>query len=178
MRVLATKLHRPSIPAKRVERFRLIEHLNEGLVAGRRITLISAPAGFGKSTCAADWLSTLSMPAAWLSLDPADNVPERFFAYLVAALQQVNDRLGQDIHTALQLEQVPSAEVVSTTLINDILDYEQHFVLVLDDVQVLQDSCILETLTQLLANQPDNLHLVLLTREDPALPLLVRSDRF
>lgn len=117
MRVLATKLHRPSIPSKRILRSRLIARLNDGLVAGRQISLISAPAGFDKSTCAADWLSTLSMPMTWLSLDSADNDPERFFAYLVAALQQVDGKLGEDINTAVQLGQMPSAEVISTALI-------------------------------------------------------------
>jgi LuxR family maltose regulon positive regulatory protein len=171
MRVLATKLHRPSLPSKRVHRPRLIKRLNDGLAAGRQISLISAPAGFGKTTCATDWLSNLNLPVAWLSLDSADNDPARFIAHLVATLQQLDERLGQDLHSALQLGQLPPAEDISTTLINDILDLEKRYVLVLDDLQVLQDTSILETLTQFLANQPDNLHLVLLTREDPSLPL-------
>jgi LuxR family transcriptional regulator, maltose regulon positive regulatory protein len=171
MRLLTTKLHRPSIPFKRVLRSRLIQRLNAGLSSGRQITLISAPAGYGKSTCAADWLGSLSLPVAWLSLDPLDDDPARFFTYLVAALQHVHETLGQEIGASLQLGQVPSAEVISTTLLNGMLDFDQPFVLVLDDVQVLQDPCIHETLSQLLANQPDNLHLVMLTREDPSLPL-------
>jgi LuxR family maltose regulon positive regulatory protein len=85
--LLATKLHRPSIPAKRIQRPHLIKRLNEGLESGRSVTLISAPAGFGKSSCAAEWVSSLALPVVWLSLDRLDDDPARFFTYLIAALQ-------------------------------------------------------------------------------------------
>jgi LuxR family maltose regulon positive regulatory protein len=92
--LLATKLHRPSTPPKRVQRLHLIQRLDEGLESGRQITLVSAPAGFGKTTCISDWVDTLDCPVTWLSLDAADDDPGRFLAYLVAALQKVDASLG------------------------------------------------------------------------------------
>jgi LuxR family transcriptional regulator, maltose regulon positive regulatory protein len=169
--LLATKLHRPSLPLRRVQRPQLLQRLNEGLAAGRPITLVSAPAGFGKTTCVCDWVYSLELPAAWLSLDSADDDPERFFTYLIAALQRLDKDLGREIEGVLRAGQVPPAEVISTTLINDLLDMESRGVLVLDDFQVIQDPFILQVLGALVAHLPQGLHLVLLTREDPSLPL-------
>ena len=87
--LLQTKLYCPTIPTKRVKRPLLTQRLQSGLEAGRSITLVSAPAGFGKTTCISDWLQTLTLPVAWLSLDAADDEPGRFFSYLLAALQTV-----------------------------------------------------------------------------------------
>jgi LuxR family maltose regulon positive regulatory protein len=145
--------------------------LNEGLEFGRQITLVSAPAGFGKTTCISEWVNTLDCPVTWLSLDPADDDPGRFFAYLVAALQKVDDNLGREVEGVLRAGQLPPSEAISTTLSNDILELESRFLLVLDDFQVLQDRFILQVLQKLVANLPQPLHLVLLTREDPSLPL-------
>ncbi len=89
--LLATKFHFPTLPGRRVLRPRLVQRLNEGLEAGRRLTLISAPAGFGKSICAGEWAACLDrQPLAWLSLDAADNDPVRFFIYFIAALQKLD----------------------------------------------------------------------------------------
>ena len=96
--LLATKLHRPPIPPKRVQRPHLIQRLNEGLEFGRQITLVSAPAGFGKTTCISEWVNTLDLPVTWLSLDPADDDPGRFFAYFVAALQVEGRRLLRGVY--------------------------------------------------------------------------------
>lgn len=170
--LLATKLHRPSTPANWVQRPHLIHRLNEGLAINRQVTLVSAPAGFGKTTCISEWLNTLGrLPAAWLSLDPSDDDPRRFIAYLVAALQEVEGSLGQEIEGVIRSGQLPPSEIISATLINDILQFEGRFLLVLDDIHVIQDRFILQVLEQLLANFPDPLHLVLVTREDPPLPL-------
>jgi len=145
--------------------------LNEGLEFGRQITLVSAPAGFGKTTCISEWVNTLDCPVTWLSLDPADDDPGRFFAYLVAALQKVDDNLGREIEGVLRSGQLPPSEAISTSLSNDILQLEGRFLLVLDDFQVIQDRFILQVLQKLVSNLPQPLHLVLLTREDPPLPL-------
>jgi LuxR family maltose regulon positive regulatory protein len=174
--LLATKLHRPSIPAKRVQRPQLIQRLNQGIESGRQMTLVSAPAGFGKTTCISEWLNGLDWPVTWLSLDPSDDDPGRFFTYLVAALQKVDENIGRDIEGILRSGQLPPSDVISTTLINDILELEGQFLLVLDDFQVIQDRFILQVLEKLVANLlqsnlPQPLHLVLLTREDPPLPL-------
>ena len=169
--LLATKLHRPSAPPKWVQRPHLIQRLNEGLKSGRQITLVSAPAGFGKTTCISEWLNALGWPVAWLSLDAADDDPGRFFAYFIAALQKVDENLGQEIVGVLRSGQLPPSEVVSATLINDILECQGRFLLILDDLQSIQDRFILQVLGQLVANLPPALHLVLITREDPSLPL-------
>jgi len=169
--LLATKLHRPSIPTKRVQRPHLIQRLNEGLEIGRQMTLVSAPAGFGKTVCISEWVNRLNYPAGWLSLDTADDDPGRFFTYLVAALQQVDENIGREIEGILRAGQLPPAEIISTTLINDILQVEQRFLLVLDDFQVIQDNFIMQVLQTVVTNQPQSLHLVLLTREEPSLPL-------
>ena len=108
---------------------------------------------------------------AWLSLGAADNDPGRFFAYLVAALQQVDEALGQEIEAVMRDGHLPPIEGIATTLINDILVLNKRFILVLDDVQVIEDNVILQVLEQVVANLPPPLHLVLITREDPSLPL-------
>ena len=172
--LLATKSHRPSIPAKWVQRPHLCQRLNEGLELNRPITLVSAPAGFGKTTCISEWANALDCPVTWLSLDPSDDDPGRFFTYFVAALQKVDANLGQEIEGVLRAGQLPPSEVISATLINDILRaqrVEGRFLLVLDDFQVIQDRFILQVFEELVANLPQPLHLVLLTREDPPLPM-------
>jgi LuxR family maltose regulon positive regulatory protein len=169
--LLATKLHQPSPPPKQVQRPQLIQRLNDGLESGRQLTLVSAPAGFGKTTCISEWVNALDCPIAWLSLDPADDDPGRFFTYLIAALHQVDENLGWEIEGVLRAGQLPLAEIISTTLINDILKLERRFLLILDDFQVIQDSFILQVLQTLVTNLPPPLHLVLLTREEPSLPL-------
>ncbi|MAT97116.1 MAG: hypothetical protein CL608_08240 [Anaerolineaceae bacterium] len=170
--LLATKLHRPALPVQWVKRPSLTQKLHEGLVLNRQLTLVSAPAGFGKTTCITEWLNTLeSCPVAWLSLDAADNDPGRFFAYLIAALQSVDAYLGQELAGVLQSGQLPAADMIGTGLVNDILTIENRFLLVLDDFHLIQDTFILQVLETIIANQPLPLHLVLITREDPPLPL-------
>ncbi len=169
--LLATKLHQPMPSPRWVKRPHLIQRLNEGLAAGRPITLISAPAGFGKTACASAWLSELGLPVTWLALDAADDDPGRFFTYLVAALQKIDPNVGHAIEGLLRAGQLPPGEIISATLVNDLLAYPGRFLLVLDDVHLIQERFILKVLEQLVANLPPALHLVLLTREDPALPL-------
>jgi LuxR family maltose regulon positive regulatory protein len=170
--LLATKLHRPSLPVKRVQRPSLIQRLNEGLELNRQVTLVSAPAGFGKTTCVSEWVDTLdNWPVTWLSLGPSDDDPGRFFAYFIAALQKVDADLGREIEGVLRSGQLPPAEIINTTLINDILELEGRFLLVLDDFHVIQDRFIFQVLENLITNLPQSLHLALVTREDPPLPL-------
>jgi LuxR family maltose regulon positive regulatory protein len=170
--LIATKLRRPSIPAKRVQRPRIIQRLNEGLEFNRQVTLVSAPAGFGKTTCVAEWVNTLvQRPVSWLSLDASDDDPGRFITYFITALQKVDANLGQEIEGALHSGQLPPSEIVSATLINDILACKGQFLVVLDDFHVIQDAFIFQVFEQLIANFPHPLHLVLITREDPPLPL-------
>ncbi|MCL4393373.1 MAG: hypothetical protein M1482_00890 [Chloroflexi bacterium] len=152
--LLETKLFLPSPPPKRVERSRLVARLNEGLAAGRALTLISAPAGFGKTTCASEWVHLLDRPVSWLSLEPADDDPGRFFHYFVAALQRADPSLGLEAEEVLSAPagQRPPLESLATILLNDISKSDREFVLVLDDFQVIQDSAILKTLEKVLNN--------------------------
>lgn len=170
--LLATKLHRPIPPIKCVERPQLNQRLNEGAQSGHQVFLISAPAGFGKTTCVGEWADTLGgRPIAWLSLDAEDDDPGRFFTYLIAALQKLNGNLGQEIKAVLRSGQLPSDEIISTILINDISEFQEPILLVLDDFHVIQDSFILEFFRKIMAHLPQPLRLVLITREDPPLPL-------
>jgi LuxR family maltose regulon positive regulatory protein len=168
--LLTTKLYIPPVRPEWVPRPRLLARLNAGLGPGKLI-LVSAPPGFGKTTCVSEWVSALDCPVTWLSLDPTDDDPGRFFAYLIAALQKVDVSLGQEIEGVLRSGQLPLGEVIHTTLVNDILELESRFVLILDDFQVIQDHFILQVLQKLVTDLPQPLHLVLITREDPPLPL-------
>jgi LuxR family transcriptional regulator, maltose regulon positive regulatory protein len=169
--LLETKLRLPPLSPRRVHRPRLADKLNEGLRSGRLVTLVSAPAGFGKSTCVSEWVATLDIPVAWLSLDLSDDEPGRFFTYLFAALQKVDRELGCEIDALLRAGQVPPGDIISATLVNDLLRTTGKFLLVLDDLQVIHQRMILDVLKKLVANLPPALHLVILTREDPPLPL-------
>jgi LuxR family maltose regulon positive regulatory protein len=174
--LLTTKLHIPSTPPKLVERPRLIERLNEGLYGrggrfARELTLVSAPAGSGKTTLVTAWLSGSDRPATWLSLDESDNDPARFFAYLVAALQRVEAGIGQAAQAMLQAPQPPLPQSLLTTLINDIAATPHPFVLVLDDYHLIHTLPIHQQIALLLEHQPPQMHLVIATREDPPLPL-------
>jgi LuxR family maltose regulon positive regulatory protein len=167
--ILATKLHIPAPRPDRVPRPRLIERLNEGL--RRKLTLISAPAGFGKTTLAGEWLAGRHQPAAWLSLDEGDNDLHQFLTYLVAALQTIAPDLGQSALRMLQSPQLPRIESLLTILLNDIADIPQRFIFVLDDFHVIDAKPVDYAITFLLERLPSHMHLVIATRVDPHLPL-------
>ncbi|MDY6875407.1 MAG: LuxR C-terminal-related transcriptional regulator [Chloroflexota bacterium] len=194
--LLQTKLYIPpaqpdpsiGLRARLVPRPRLIERLNAGL--DRKMTLVSAPAGFGKTTLLSEWIYHLETrffgknlvsgsprPVAWLSLDEGDNDPARFLAYLVAALQTVEPDVGADVLTALQSPQPPSVEAALTALINDIVAVPQGdrkgrpYVLMLDDYHLIAARPIHDALTFLIEHLPPQMHLVIATRADPPLPL-------
>jgi LuxR family maltose regulon positive regulatory protein len=195
--LLATKLYSPPARPNLVPRPRLNEKLSAGLA--RRLTLVSAPAGFGKTTLVAAWagaqgsLASLTgaggkfSPApqhlsdvlrrrslaqfAWLTLDEEDNDPARFFAYLIAALQKIDSGLGQGAQSLLSAAQLPPAEALVATLINDLATMQTNAILVLDDYHLIHSQRVHAALGLLLERQPHNVHLVLLTREDPPLPL-------
>src|SRR5207302_11327223 len=155
--------------AKVVSRPRLIERLNEGL--HRKLTLISAPAGFGKTTLISEWVEGIERPTAWLSLDEGENDPARFLTYLVAALQTIAANIGEGVLGVLQSPQPPPPEAMLTALLNDLTTILDDFVLVLDDYHVIEAKPVDQALTFLLEHLPPHMHLVIATREDPALPL-------
>jgi LuxR family transcriptional regulator, maltose regulon positive regulatory protein len=169
--ILATKLYIPPSRRSYVLRPRLVERLNDGLAAGTRLTLVSAPAGFGKTTLVGEWVASCGRPAAWLSLDDADSDLSRFLTYLIAALQTVAPGIGNGILAVLQLPQPPSPESTLTALLNELTGIEDDFLLVLDDYHVLDAKPIDDALAFLVEHLPPQLHLVIATREDPALPL-------
>src|SRR2546423_3732890 len=170
--ILATKLYIPPLRPHVVIRPRLIERLNEGL--HRKLTLIAAPAGFGKTTLVSEWVEGIERPrarTAWLSLDEGDNDPARFLTYLVAALQSIAANIGEGVLGALQSPQPPPTVSILTALLNDITTIKDPFVLVLDDYHVLEAKAVDHALTFLLEHLPPQMHLVIATREDPPLPL-------
>jgi LuxR family transcriptional regulator, maltose regulon positive regulatory protein len=169
--VLATKLYIPPPRAKIVLRPRLIERLNEGLSAGCKLTLISAPAGFGKTTLVSEWVAGCQRPAAWLSLDEGDNDPTRFLTYFIAALQTITANIGAGVLSVLQSPQPPPIELILTALLNEITTLPDNFVLVLDDYHVIDSQPVDQALTFIVEHQPPQMHLVITTREDPHLPL-------
>jgi LuxR family maltose regulon positive regulatory protein len=169
--VLATKLYLPSPPPKVVTRSRLIDRLSEGLSAGRKLSLISAPAGFGKSTLVSEWITSRSQSTAWLSLDENDNDPTRFLIYFIHALQTLSPNLGVEILDALQSQQVSSLESILTALLNELTTIPNDFILVLDDYHLTDHKAIDDALTFLIDHLPPQIHLVITTREDPSLPI-------
>jgi LuxR family maltose regulon positive regulatory protein len=183
--VLATKLYIPPPRPKIVLRPRLIEQLNQGLSSGRKLTLISASAGFGKTTLVSEWIADCGQPVAWLSLDEGDNDPTRFLTYLVAALQTpalqslhtgskvagIVANIGEGVLGALQSHQPPPIESLLTTLLNEITTVPDNFILVLDDYHIIDSKPVDQLLTFLVEHLPPQMHLVIATREDPPLPL-------
>jgi LuxR family maltose regulon positive regulatory protein len=176
MTLLTTKLHMPPPRSGLVKRPRLVERLDGGLRQDHRLTLIAAPAGFGKTTLATEWLysknkQVSSCSIAWLSLDEGDNDPARFFTYLIAALRQLDAGVCQATQSLLGSPQMPPTESLATTLVNDIAAIPAPFVLVLDDYQLIHNTLIHDALAFLLDHQPPQMHLLIATRTDPPLPL-------
>jgi LuxR family maltose regulon positive regulatory protein len=178
--LLATKFFVPSNRPELVSRPRLIEQLNDGL--HRKLTLISAPAGFGKTTLVTEWLENLRGIAkeknknriTWLSLDENDNDYVRFLTYFVTALNQLDGTkiaIGDEALSLLRSSQLLPAESILTSLINEIAAVPDRIIFILDDYHLIETQSIHDALGFLLENLPSQLHLVIATREDPFLPL-------
>jgi LuxR family maltose regulon positive regulatory protein len=168
---LTTKLF---IPLRRprdsvVDRSRLTDRL--GAANGQRLTLISAPAGFGKTTLLSEWIPHSEHCVSWLSLDPGDNDPVRFWAYVAAALQTLRPDLGISALALLDLPQTPPIESILTLLLNDVAAFPDRFTLVLDDYHVVETPAVHTALTFLLDHLPPQMHLMITSRSDPPLPL-------
>src|SRR5205823_3606689 len=167
--LLRTKLYRPRTSSDVIPRARLIEPLNAGL--GGNVTLVCAPAGFGKTTLLTSWLETIDHPSAWLSLDDNDNELAAFVHALTAALQSVFPDACQASASLLRVPQFPPVDRVATLLINDLADVPGDVVLVLDDYQSIHHGQVHRLLELLIGHLPSQIHLVLATRSDPLLPL-------
>jgi LuxR family maltose regulon positive regulatory protein len=166
---LATKLYLPQPRPQAVNRPRLIEQLNAGMHC--KLSLISAPAGFGKTTLLSAWVAGSEWRAAWLSLDEGDRDVARFLAYLAAALQTIAPQMGAGMLALLDSPQPPPAEALLTALLNEIATFPHEFVLLLDDYHVVDAPAADHALTFLLDHLPPQMHLVIATREDPQIPL-------
>ncbi len=180
--LLATKLFIPQSRPRAVYRPRLIVGLNAGL--GTKLTLVSAPAGFGKTTIVSAWVHQIqseskkarptSPQTAWLSLDEGDNDLARFLAYFITALNQVErgeTSIGKGALGMLQLPQTPPSEAVLTSLINEVAALPYNIIFVLDDYHLIEAQPVHDALAFLLDNMPPQLQLVIVTRVDPPLPL-------
>ena len=171
MPVLATKFFVPPPRAQLVPRPRLIEQLNVGIRSGRKLTLVSAAAGFGKTTVLSEWIADLrhndpELRAAWLSLDASDNDPVRFFGYLVSALQAADSSIWPDAPDG----QHPD-EATLTPLINELAASPHQILLALDDFQLIDNPSIRDAVAFLLDHLPPTLHLAIASRSDPLLPI-------
>ncbi len=169
--LLETKLHVPRRRQALVARPRLIGRLSRG--AESALTLVSAPAGFGKTSLLSDWLAAAGADGravAWLSLDQRDNDPALFWTYLVAALKTAVPGLGGGAPSLLETPQ-PPMEVVLATLLNDLSAISNDVVMVLDDYHVIDARDVLDGMAFLLEHLPPQIHLVIASRADPALPL-------
>ena len=167
--ILTTKLYIPSLRSKVVHRHRLIEQMNEGL--DRRLSLISAPAGFGKTTLVSEWVTSCERPVAWLSLDEGDNSATRFLTYFITVLQTIAPKIGTGVLGLLQSPQPPPVEAILTTLLNEITTITDKFIFILDDYHLLDSQPADNILAFLLDHLPPQLHLIIASREDPNLPL-------
>ncbi len=171
MQLLTTKFYFPQIRPNLVTRPRLIERFEEGLRGP--LTLISAPAGYGKTTLLSDWRAGFGSeyPLAWLSLDSEDNDLARFLLYVSAALETLQPKLTRELASQLLFPQLPAVEELITLLINGVNEFPKDFALILDDYHVITDRAIHQALVYLLNHPPPKMHLILITRSDPPLPL-------
>ncbi len=167
--VLETKLYIPQPRPKLVPRPNLIARLNDGIQ--RKLTLISAPAGFGKTTLLIDWINQTGIPVSWISLDAEDGNSLRFMTYLLAAVQKVEPTVGKLALETLHSSQPLPIESVLTNLINEIASIPNRFVIVLEDYHLIDEKQIHDIIEFLLDHLPQNMHVVIATRSDPPLSL-------
>ena len=167
--LLTTKLYIPQIHEDLVPRPQLYQRLDASM--SRKLTLVSAPTGFGKSTLVTSWLADRDQSAAWLSLDPGDNDPVRFWSYLVGAIQSLHPQIGVEARQIIAASQLRSTEIVAISLLNDISQLAADLLLVLDDYHIIETGQVHESLSYILEHQPPNLHIILITRVDPSISL-------
>jgi LuxR family maltose regulon positive regulatory protein len=167
--LLKTKLVVPPVRDVQVARSHLFERLNHGMAG--KLTLVSAPAGYGKTSLLSAWVKTNCIPAAWLSLDQADNDPLRFWLYTITALQVIEPSIGNNALTILHSATVRTIEILITELLNEIADLQDRFVLIFDDYHLIENTQIQDGVLFFLNQMPLTMHLVISTRADPPWPL-------
>ena len=167
--LLAPKLYTPPPCQILVLRPRLTAALSTALTSS--LTLVSAPAGYGKTTLVSSWLCEASISSTWLSLDEGDNDPVRFLQYFITALNKIIPTIHSDLLGVLQEKQPDPFKALLNIIINEIAGHTTPFILVLDDFHTISAQPILEMITHLLDHMPPRMHLVLISRTDPPLPL-------
>ncbi len=168
--LIHTKLHRPTIPDDMVPRPHLTDWLDQHWQ--QRLLLVSAPAGYGKSTLISSWVMGLEMPSAWVSMDESDNDLGVFLAYLIAAIQSISPKTLIEMQALLQAPELPPLRYLSSVLINELNAISGDYFLVLDDYHLIHEITIHNLLDELLRFPPRGLHLVIGTRTDPLLSLV------
>lgn len=169
IQILSTKLSVPPLRSRLVNRSRLFQKLDQGLEYG--FALVSAPAGYGKSTLVSAWLKEKQHPGLWLSLDEKDNEIFRFLSYLGAAFAEVNPLANATLESALQFHQQSDVETLLTPFLNQLVQLASPLSIILDDYHFIQNHDIHQALTFLLEHRPPGLHIIIITRADPPLPL-------
>ena len=167
--IIRTKLHRPPIHPHFISRPHLFERLENH--RQRPLTLVSAPAGYGKSTLVSSWLEIADCPGGWISLDYGDNDLGTFVSYLIAAVQSMFPDACRKTLSFVNAMSLPSLSFLASSLVNDLDLIEQPFILVLDDFHLIKDESVLDLIKPLLHHPPRAMHLVLIGRRDPTLPI-------
>ena len=173
--IIQAKFYIPPLRPSHVVRPRLREAINHELILGevfnRKLTLICAPAGYGKTSLTIDWLNSLELPVAWFSLDQRDNDPIRFLTYLVNAFRQIFPEVGGTSLEMLQAPQIPSPEELLVPLFNELTAIGKPVIFVMDDYHLIHSASIHQFLNFLVDYQPQQMHTTIISREDPPLPL-------
>ena len=172
---IPTKLHCPPIPHDGVKRLQLLELLNQNIQ--RPITLVSAPAGYGKSSLVSDWLQECDIPGGWISLDERDSDLRLFLTYFLAAIQKMFPAAGHETLAMVNAVSMPPISKLVPSLINELSGIQQPFVLALDDYHNIQEKLVHDLLTELLRHPPPSMHLVVISRHDPPLPFATYRAR-
>jgi LuxR family maltose regulon positive regulatory protein len=165
--LIRTKLHKPIILGNYVHRQRLLDQLDHHIQ--RPLSLVVAPAGYGKSVLVSCWLEASRSPSAWVSLDESDNDLRLFLSYFLAAVRTIFPDAGQKIKPMVKALKLPPVPVLATSLINELDQIEKPFILVLDDFHIIKDKAVIDLLSQFLSHPPKAIHLVLVGRRDPSL---------
>jgi len=173
--ILRTKLHRPPAPRDYVHRPRLLEYLDQQ--RKQPLTLVSAPAGYGKSTLMSCWLGSCDSPSAWLSLDENDNDLRQFLSYFIAAVETIFPDAVSKTMTLVDAPTLPTLSTMVGSLCNELDAIEQDFILALDDIHCIQEKSVHHFLSDLLRHPPRPMHLVLIGRRDPMLNIATLRAR-
>ena len=166
--IVPTKLNRPAIDSRWIVRPRLLAALDDA--HNSKLTLVSAPAGYGKTTLVAQWLDHIPHPSAWLSLDKHDSDPDRFLKYVIASIRKIFPQFGPQTDLLLSSPTLPPPEYLADILISDLAKPVKPWVLVFDDFHYIASEPV-QIISRLVQYLPDQLHLVIATRVDPPLPL-------